>query len=93
MTAYKAGRQVNLEQILQHELMPVPISLASTNGNLHTGNKSLLGDLLTHDISPSTQITLTGTTLLVIDGQALVMTLGKPHGITTFGEYADVFVK
>ena len=73
--------------------MPVPISLDGMNGCLHTGNKSLLSDMLTKDVSTLTEITLCGTSCLVIDGQALVMALGKLHGATTFGQYANVFIK
>ena len=90
---YEAGRAVDLHQILQYELMPVPISLAAMNGSLLTGNKSLLADVLTQDVSTPARVTLSGTTSLVIDDQALVMALGKPPGVTTFGEYADVFMK
>ena len=94
VTASKAGREIDLDRILQHELMPVPISLAAMNGILHTGSggKSRLANELIQDVSTPDQVTLTGTTCLVIDGQALVMLLGKPSGITTFGEYADRFV-
>ena len=31
-------RHVELEKILQHELIPIPISLADTNGSLEIGN-------------------------------------------------------
>ena len=94
VTASKAGCEIDLDRILQHELMPVPISLAAMNGSLHTGSggKSRLANELTQDVATPDQVTLTGTTCLVIDGQALVMLLGKPSGITTFGEYADRFV-
>ena len=50
ITVYRAGREVNLDNILQHELMSVPLSLASTNGTLHSPNKSLLADILTKDV-------------------------------------------
>ena len=94
VTASKAGHEIDLDRILQHELMPVPISLAAMNGSLHTGSggKSRLANELIQDISTPDQVTLTGNTCLVIDGQALVMLHGKPSGITTFGEYADKFV-
>ena len=58
-TAYRAGREVNLESILQHELMTVPLSLATTSGSLHSTNKSVLTNILTqnvqtlHSISPA----------------------------------------
>ena len=92
ITAYKAKRPVDLEQILLHELMPVPLSLTSTDGSLHSANKSILADVLTHDVETPPSVTLSGTAALVIDGQALVMAIGKPQGIFTFGEYANVFV-
>ena len=34
-------REVNMSEILKHELMPVPIAIAETNGSLRSGNKSL----------------------------------------------------
>lgn len=77
--------------IFKHELMPVPLALATTNGALHTPNKSLLADEMTKNIEMPRTITVDGPTCLVIDGQALVMALSKPH-ITTFGEYAKVFM-
>jgi hypothetical protein len=42
--AYKAGREVDLRQILKHELLTVPISIASidTSGSLKSGNKPVL---------------------------------------------------
>ena len=46
ITAYEAGREVDLQSVLKHELMPVSISLAEMNGSLRTGNKSVLGDIL-----------------------------------------------
>jgi hypothetical protein len=31
ITAYEAGREVNMQDILKHELMPVPVSIVETN--------------------------------------------------------------
>ena len=70
--ACRAGREVNLDNILQHELMSLPLSLATINDTLHSPNKSLLANILT----PST-ISLDGPSCLLIDGQALVMALSK----------------
>ena len=47
ITAYRAGREVNLGSIIQHELMTVPLSLATTSGSLHSTNKAELGNILT----------------------------------------------
>jgi hypothetical protein len=46
VTAFKAGREANMSEILKHELMPVPIAIAETNGSLKSGNKSLLLEIL-----------------------------------------------
>ena len=50
VTAFKAGRKVNMSEILKHELMPVPIAIAETNGSLRSGNKSLLLDILLKNV-------------------------------------------
>ena len=50
VTAYEAGRPVDLPAVLKHELLPVPILLAEMNGSLRTGNKSVLADKLTKDM-------------------------------------------
>ena len=92
ITAYVSGRQVNLWLILRHELMPVPLALAETNHSLRKGDKSILIDVLTGIVCPA-EITIVGNSCLVIDGQALVVALGKPHEALTFGDLADIFVK
>lgn len=93
ITAYESGRRVNLHQVLQHELMPVPISLAETNHSLRSGDKSVLADVLTSGIICPAEIAVEGNSSLIIDGQALVVALGKPQGAVTFGDLADTFVK
>lgn len=95
LTASDAGRSIDMEKILQHELMPVPISLAAINGTLNTGNKSLMADVLTQNIvtPPDIQLGDPWKNCLVIDGQALVMALGMPQEVVTFGDFADLFVK
>ena len=50
ITAYRAGREVNLENILQHELMTVPLSLTTTSGSLHSSNKAVLANILTQQV-------------------------------------------
>ncbi|KAG1701285.1 SH3 and multiple ankyrin repeat domains protein 1 [Nymphon striatum] len=91
--AYRAGRPVDLNNILNHELMKVPVSIADTSGTLRTGTKSILFDVLTKDVSCPTEITISESSCLIIDGQAMIMSLGKPAYVNTFGEYADVVVK
>ena len=84
---------VDLEKILQHELMPVTVSLASTDSSSHSANKSILADVLTKDLDTQSSVLLHGTAALMIDEQAVVMTLGTSQDVTTVGGYADVFVK
>ncbi len=51
LTAYEAGRSINLPEILKHELLPVPVSLAEMNSNLLTGSKAILVQAITESIS------------------------------------------
>ena len=73
--------------------MSVPLSLATTSGSLHSPNKSLLADILTKDVLTPPTIALDGPSCLLSDGQALVMSLGKPRNINTFGDYAKTFAE
>ena len=43
----RAGREVNLNKSLQHELMSVTLSLATTSGILYSANKFSLAGVLT----------------------------------------------
>ena len=85
------GRELDLHNVLSHELMSVPISLADTNGKLRTGQKALLADVLTRGIECPSAIDLQGSACLPIDGMALVAAVGKPADAQTFGAYADRF--
>ena len=86
VTAFKAGREVNVSEILKHELMPVPIAIAETNGSLRSGNKSLLLDILLKNVDTNGLIDFNDRAALIIDGQFLV------QGLRTFGEYAEIYV-
>ena len=63
------------------------------NGKLRSGNKFILADELVKDIECPECIELPGLAALIIDGQALVVTLGKPTNATTFGDLADIYVR
>ena len=94
ITAYESGRPVDLPSVLKHELLPVPLSLAEMNGALRTGNKSILEDVLIQDTDCPDRIQLHDTSsCLIIDGQALLVALGKPPGAVNFGDLADIFVE
>ena len=90
--AYHAGRSVDLKQILLHELLNVPISIAQTNGVLRSGNKAILQTVLKKDTECPPHVILKKSSCLIIDGQATVMALEKPDAAITFGDYADQFV-
>jgi hypothetical protein len=91
VTAYEAGRQVDMQTILQHELMPVPVSLAEMNQTLRTGNKSMLAEVLTEKVECPSSLALEGRSALVIDGIALVAAIGKPEKAKTFGDLSYRF--
>ena len=92
--AYDAGRAIDLPAIMKYELMPVPLSIAEINGALRTGNKALLAEVLTAGICFPVAIDnlVPVSSCLIIDGQALIVALGKPSGVETFGDLADVFL-
>ena len=92
ITAYEAHRDVNLDSILCCELLPVPISLAYMNGNLRSASKSVLIKELHDGVPCPSSIDkqdLGQCPTLIIDGMALVISLGKPHSVATFGDFAD----
>jgi len=73
ITSYEAGRHVDLGKVMCHELLPVPIAIAEMNGELRSGVKANLAQVLaeTLECPPTTCISSTelgnGATL-VIDG-------------------------
>ena len=91
MTSYRAGYEVNLEHILQHELMTAPLHLATTSGSLHSTNNAVLANILTQQVQTPATVILDEPSCLLIDGQAFEMALGKPPYIRTFGDYANIF--
>ena len=94
ITSYEAGRSVDLSSVLKHELLPVPVSLAEMNGTLRTGNNSELANVVTEDMDCPETIQLHATSSFrIIDGQALVVALGKPDAALTCGDLADTYVK
>jgi hypothetical protein len=82
VTAFKAGREDNMSEILK----PVPIAIAETNWSLRSGNKLLLLDILLKNVDTNGLIDFNDRAALIIDGQL------KHQGLRTFGEYADMYV-
>ena len=73
--------------------MSVPLAIADTNGQLRSGNKSVLIELLSGGMEYTRVTPVTGRSTLVIDGQVLVMALGRPTECNTFDDLADRFLK
>ena len=93
VTAFQAGRKVDLH-VLQHELMNIPISIANCDGSLRTGSQAILADVITRDVVCPAEVKVDQlSSCLIIDGQAVVVAIGKPVGAHTFGDIADVFVE
>jgi hypothetical protein len=96
LVASESGRNVKLENILKHELAPVPLSLAKTDSTLHSTTKSDLIQSLTYYVKMFKQqkISRTATaTCLLIDAPALTQVIGKPDNAKTFGDLAYVVCK
>lgn len=81
---------------MMHELFVVPLSLAEVNGQLRSGSKALPAKVLTADIPCPNHLGATDLqdeSMLIVDGQALVIAIGKPQEAKTFGDLADIFVE
>ncbi len=63
------------------------------NGNLRTGNKTILQDVQTSDVQCPQTISVPRSLTLIIDRQALVVAIGKPNNASTFGEFSDAYIR
>lgn len=93
LTAVQSGRDVDIHGLLKYELAPVPMSLASLDGNLHKADKAPLRHILEDDLGLAQLPKTSRPTCVVIDAMAVVQAIGKPVGATTFGDLADSFSK
>ena len=93
ITSYDAGRKVDLPRTLSHELSTVPFAIADSNGQLRTGNESVMIELLLRGLERPQVTPVAGRSTLIVDGQALVMALGRPSECNTFDDFAEKFVK
>ena len=62
-----AGREV--DDILRHELLPVPLSLEDTDGTLRTEPKLILMDEPVKEVDLSVTYTVPENSTLIVDGQ------------------------
>ena len=77
VVSMEAGREVDFDQLLEHELCDIPLSLANMDGSMISANKSQLNTILES----------------VEGVSCPTYSIDKPTGAATFGDLADVFVQ
>lgn len=93
IVAYETGRQIDLPSILKHELLSVPLSLAELDGTLRLSKKASVLKIVTKGVEcPNTIAIDRDTSQLIIDGQDLVNSIGKPANTNNFGDLAAIFI-
>ena len=81
LNAVTAGRAVEMDSIMKHELSTVPLSIATVGGDMHSTSKAELIDILRGQINIPSELPETDMkTCVLIDGHALIKALGKPNG-------------
>ena len=86
---------MDLPTTLKHELILIPPALAEANGNLHSGSRGILFQVLKHEV-PCPHCLDTpdlGESATLVDGQALVFATGMPQHAANFGDLADTFIR
>ena len=92
IVALEAGRDVDVDKLLEHELSPVPLSLATLDGDLRLPtNKAELKKVLEQGTGQAQPPANHDKTCSVIDGMAIVQALGNQAAVKTFGDLADRF--
>ena len=86
------SRSVDLKAVLEHELSPVPYSLAYPDSTLRKTQKSNLLHILESEVNTSESLPKSDSKYAwIYDGMALVQKT-KPTVQSTFGEYADLLL-
>ena len=80
------SRQLQMREVLQHPLSPLPSSLATSNGLPRKTNKGQLSRKLEKLVQPTSEIP--SPSVYVIDGMAFVQKL-KVSDQITFGQIVD----
>ena len=76
-----AGRTVEMVNMLKYELSPFPKSLVNRGGEMNRTLKAYLIRILMAGLdTPSDVPDVDMKTCVLIDGHALIQSLGKPHG-------------
>ena len=78
LNADTAGRAVEMDSIMKHELSTVPLSIAKVGGDMHSTSKTELTDILKGQINIPSELPETDMkTCVLIDGHALIKRLGS----------------
>ncbi|KAG1648498.1 hypothetical protein GQR58_029779 [Nymphon striatum] len=90
----EGGRKVDLKQVLSYELTEVPYALSNADGTIRTTDKAALAHILADEYTETCLPAANGkSTCCIIDGMALVQSIGNPARCTSFGDLADTFVR
>ena len=93
ITAMEGGRDVDVDKMLEHELCPIPLSLATADSRLRLPqNKSDFSKILQKGL-PQNAVPLPNPTCTIVDGMAMVQVLGNRMGAKTLGEWSDSFTE
>jgi len=76
--ALESGREVDVDKMLEHELSPVPLSLANLNQKLrYPTNKADLGKILEQGLAQNQPPDNLDPTCTILDGMAIIQSLGN----------------
>lgn len=90
MVALESGPDVDLDELLQRERSPVPLSIATSNGSLREASgKSDLSKILQENVCQSQPLIIQNETCTIIDGMAAIQSLANASAAKTFGEWCD----
>ena len=84
-TAAASGRNIDVTNLLSHELSSVPLSLANSDQSLITTDEAVLSHLLYDEYVVKELPPANDNTCVIIDGMAHVQSIGKPTTANTFG--------
>lgn len=91
--SFQAGRRIDLQAILKHELHKFPTSLTDVNGNLRTGDDNALSNHLCKEVHCVNTLPLNElSSHLIINGSEMMASIQKLSTTKTFGDYGNQFV-
>ena len=90
----ESGRDIDVDTLLQRELSPIPLSLATPDGNIRSASsKADLSNILQENVAQTHTPSSQDKTCTIIDEMAAVQSLANRSGAKAFGEWCDNFLK